>query len=258
MTGHRLPIGSPPFRRAEFFRNTPVIHPLLAALTLIASLSTLPLLSAADSGIENEPNNPAREIENLGGHLFKNPRNGKIVEINLSGARNLTDEDLIHLSGYRFLTDLSLEGTAITGSGFTHFAKLRKLEWLNLWQTDIDDKALARLAGLKHLKHLKHLPIGSTRITDAGLEHLRGMPDLLYLGLRNTGVTDAGAAKLTALPSLQELNLRNTKVTDKCIESLLRIKTLQKVWLGETAVTATGLKRLRSVLPRCEIDLTGN
>ncbi|MFP6884349.1 MAG: hypothetical protein VCA40_07935, partial [Roseibacillus sp.] len=76
------------------------------------------------------------------------------------------------------------------------------------------------------------------------------------LGLRNTAVTDAGVAKLIALPALKEINLRNTRVTDDCIASLVRIKTLQKVWLGETRVTAKGRSRLRSTLPRCEIDLT--
>ena len=242
-------------RRGQFFSKAPPVRPLPVLLALITSLPALPLLSAADSGIENEPGNPAQEIENLGGQLFKSPQSGKVVEISLNGSRNLTDEDLIHLNTYRFLTDLSLERTAVTGSGFIQLAKLGKLEWLNLWQTQIDDKALARLAGLKSLKHL---PIGSTRITNAGLEHLRKMPNLVYLGLRNTGISDAGAAKLVALPVLQELNLRNTGVTDQCIESLLRIKTLQKVWLGETAVSAMGLKRLRLGLPRCKIDLTGN
>ena len=242
-------------RRVQFLSEALSALPLPALIALISSLSAFPLLSAKDSGIENEPGNPAREIENLGGHLFKSPQSGKVVEISLNGARNLTDEDLIHLSSYRFLTDLSLERTTITGSGFVHLAKLEKLEWLNLWQTQVDDRALARIAGLKSLKHL---PIGSTRITDAGLKHLRKMPNLIYLGLRDTGITDAGAVNLVALPALQELNLRNTGVTDKCIDSLLRIKTLQKLWLGETAISAMGFKRLRSGLPRCKIDLTGN
>ena len=61
---------------------------------------------------------------------------------------------------------------------------------------------------------------------------------------------------LINLATPKEINLRNTRVTDDCIASLVRIKTLQKVWLGETRVTAKGRSRLRSALPRCEIDLT--
>ena len=234
------------------FANTLInVHPSL--IILAASLFTLTQSFAADSKPKANTRDPDREIAALGGHVFKSTKTGKVIEITLNGSARFSDEDLVHLSGYKSLTDLSLEGTAVSGSGLAHLAQLRKLEWLNLWQTNVDDKGLAQLT---NLKSLKYLPVGSTRITDAGLDHLKGIQGLLYLGLRNTAVTDAGVAKLIALPALKEINLRNTRVTDDCIASLVRIKTLQKVWLGETRVTAKGRSRLRSALPRCEIDLT--
>ena len=229
----------------------PRVHFLL--IILFASLLTVTQSFGADAGSEVKTRNPASEIEALGGHIFKSPKTGKVIEVKLNGSAKLSDEDLVHVSGYKSLTDLSLEGTTVTGSGLVHLAQLRKLEWLNLWQTNLDDKGLAQLT---NLKSLRHLPIGSTRITDAGLDHLKEIEGLLYLGLRDTGVTDDGVAKLITLPALKEINLRNTRVTDKCIASLVRIKTLQKVWLGETKVTAKGRIRLRSTLPQCVIDLT--
>ncbi len=235
----------------QLTNTRPRVHFLL--IILFASLFTVTQSFAADAGPEVKTRDPASEIEALGGHIFKSPRTGKVIEVRLNGSAKLSDEDLVHVSGYKSLTDLSLEGTMLTGSGLVHLAQLQKLEWLNLWQTNLDDKGLAQLT---NLKSLKHLPIGSTRITDAGLDHLKGIKGLLYLGLRNTGVTDDGVAKLTALRVLKEINLRNTRVTDKCIASLVRIKTLEKVWLGETKVTARGRTRLRIALPRCVIDLT--
>ncbi len=46
--------------------------------------------------------------------------------------------------------------------------------------------------------------IGNTRVTDAGLAHLKGLRNLLDLSVGNTQVTDAGVAELKqTLPDLQ-------------------------------------------------------
>ncbi|MDX1408889.1 MAG: AAA family ATPase, partial [Saprospiraceae bacterium] len=56
----------------------------------------------------------------------------------------------------------------------------------------VEDILAGSLIDLKELKSLKLLPIGDAGITDAGLVHLRGMPQLEYLGLRGNKVTDMG------------------------------------------------------------------
>lgn len=38
--------------------------------------------------------------------------------------------------------------------------------------------------------------LNSTKVTDAGLDHLRGMKRMTKLNLSNTAVTDAGVEKL--------------------------------------------------------------
>jgi hypothetical protein len=49
---------------------------------------------------------------------------------------------------------------------------------------------------------LQSLDLSYTRITDAGLEHLRGLTNLALLNLRDTQVTDGGVKKLEeALPN---------------------------------------------------------
>ncbi len=48
---------------------------------------------------------------------------------------------------------------------------------------------------------------GGTEITDAGLEHLRGLTELNVLWLINTDITDAGVAALKqSLPKCQILH----------------------------------------------------
>ncbi len=71
--------------------------------------------------------------------------------------------------------------------------------------------------------------LGGTQVTDAGLEHLKGLTSLQTLDLGDTFVSDAGLEHLKGLTSLQNLSLWDTKVTDE------------------------GVKKLQQALPNCEI-----
>jgi hypothetical protein len=61
------------------------------------------------------------------------------------------------------------------------------------------------LAKLAPLTGLKELWLGQTALTDAGLEHLRGLKNLETLEVANTAVTTTGLTRLkAALPSLRD------------------------------------------------------
>jgi hypothetical protein len=57
-------------------------------------------------------------------------------------------------------------------------------------------------------------------VTDAGLEHLKGLTQLQTLLLDNTAVTDAGLEHLKGLTQLKSLHLGGTKVTDAGVNEL--------------------------------------
>ena len=71
--------------------------------------------------------------------------------------------------------------------------------------------------------------LASTKVTDAELEHLKGLTRLEFLVLTNTEVTDAGLTHLEGLTRLQTLYLSGTKVTDD------------------------GVAKLQTALPKCQI-----
>ena len=64
--------------------------------------------------------------------------------------------------------------------------------------------------------------LADTKITDAGLVHLKGLTELQSLSMGGVGsqITDAGLVHLKGLSSLQTLDLRFTQITDQGIADL--------------------------------------
>ena len=93
------------------------------------------------------------------------------------------------------------------------------------------------------------------RVTDAGLAHLKGLPQLqtLDLGL-HAQVTDAGLKHLKGLTQLQTLKLDFCpQVTDAGLEHLKGLIQLKRLNLMGTKVTDAGVSELKKALPNVEI-----
>jgi hypothetical protein len=78
-------------------------------------------------------------------------------------------------------------------------------------------------------KAIVDVRLTGTQVTDADLEHLKGLTRLHALWLESTRVTDAGLEHLERLSNLRQLYLQNTRVTD------------------------AGVEKLKQALPNCEI-----
>jgi hypothetical protein len=131
-----------------------------------------------------------------------------------------------------------------------HLKKLVKVNWLDLGSSQVTDAGLEHLRGLTELRELI---LNFTQVTDAGLEHLKGLTNLEALWLGNTQVTDAGLEHLKGLPNLDHLGLSNTQVTDAGLEHLKTLTNLERLELEHTDVTGEGMTRLQQALPNCSI-----
>ena len=87
-------------------------------------------------------------------------------------------------------------------------------------------------------------------MTDAGLEHLKGLTKLQSLWLVGTNVT---LEHLDGLTSLQWLDLSLAPVTDAGLENLKGLTNLRLLALGGTKVTGAGVKKIHRALPDCDI-----
>lgn len=78
---------------------------------------------------------------------------------------------------------------------------------------------------------MENLGVGWTKITDAGLVHLKELPNLKYLDLRFTRITDVGLGHLKG------------------------VKKLENIYLGGTKVTPAGVKGFQQHFPSCNVIL---
>lgn len=154
------------------------------------------------------------------------------------------DDELRHivpLTGLRFL---DLSNTRITGRGLARLEGLRNLQILDLTGSAITD---AGLAGLGHFSGLRVLRLSKTAVSDAGLVSIRGLTALETLALYYTKVGDAGMATVGQLTALDSLDLGWTQVTDAGLSHVAGHPKLRWLRLDSTAVSDEGLRKLRAL-----------
>jgi uncharacterized membrane protein len=117
----------------------------------------------------------------------------------------------------------------------------------------IDDARAAELVG-PLAANVVELGLARSRIGDATLGLLAGLPRLERLDLRATAVTDQGLARLAGHARLRELVLAQTSLTDAAVDPLLSLPALERVSLWSTGVSPEGIARLQSERPGLEIE----
>lgn len=194
--------------------------PELSSLTLetfseitpggFAALRELPNL--AELSLRFDPvDDPSSSFE----QMFQLP----LTHLDLDRAWHLPDYSLEALREHTHpLTGLSLNGCPkLTDAGIVPLIARLPLTSLNLNRTKISDACLETLAGMP----LTELDLGQcARASDAGLRHLAGLP-LRTLSLGSCRqLTDAAVAHLRGLP-LSDLNLSNCRLlTDGMLKEL--------------------------------------
>ena len=91
------------------------------------------------------------------------------------------------------------------------------------------------------------IAVPDNKVLFAGLKGLR------RLSLANTDVSDASVEHLKGLVQLESLNLERTKVTDAGLSRLAGLSKLQRLKLQGSGVTKEGVRKLQTLLPNCNI-----
>ena len=79
------------------------------------------------------------------------------------------------------------------------------------------------------------LHLSDTRVTGAGLDHLRSLRRLNHLELAGLEITDDDVSKLESLRELRYLDLRRTKVTGRGLNRLAKLPHLESLCVSPEA-----------------------
>jgi internalin A len=138
-----------------------------------------------------------------------------------------------------------------------HLAQFPRLRSLLVSGPSLSDASMASLGKLRRLQTLYYW--NASDITDAGVQHLRGLPRLNYIHLSASQVGDDGLAAIATLPSLEGLSMQQNRITDAGLAHLAGHPTLKELWIGDlrglSPITDTGVKHLATISQLEELDL---
>jgi len=178
--------------------------------------------------------------------MFQIGRLTSLTQLSIAGSE--VGRGLAHLKGLKSLRFLSLEAARNEhiDKHLVYLAELTSIEELNLRDTLVSDAGLEHLKGMTKLKKLdlgnRYYPV-SDKITDAGMVHLNSLKSLEELKLPSSGVTDIGLAHLAGLNALKKLNV-GRDATDKGMATLAKMKSLEDLKISSPYVTDAGMRKL--------------
>lgn len=161
----------------------------------------------------------------------------------------LTDQFAVRLRTLSSLRQLNVSDTNITDAAISSFPV--EITNLNLEGTAITDQGLASLSRLQELTNLN---LDSTKITGQGLRSLTSLPQLSTLSMRGVALVDAHASTFSQLPSLQTLFLNHTMITDVGLTRLSTANKLTNLYVGNTQVTDDGIANFKMMRPDCTVS----
>lgn len=150
-----------------------------------------------------------------------------------------------------------------------------KLGWLYERASDViatyQPVGDAEMAALARLRHVQILSVSGTRVTDAGMVHIRDMTDLRRLGIARTkigdhglacaanckqlewlgaeesAITSAGLAYLADKQRMHTILVSRTRVGDEGIAYIQNLWRMQDLFIDDTQVTDAGLAYLKAM-----------
>jgi internalin A len=176
------------------------------------------------------------------------------VFVDLSNA-NIRFKDLKNLKRYSgFITELSVAGTSIGDAEVRAIGSLKRLQNLDLNDTQVSAKGLASLNELALLGiGLENCP----NVTDAAIIEVAKFSELERIAISNTGVTDQGFHQLRNCHQLRVIWLSNTHVSDSGLKAVEKLSQLRELYLDGTSITSKGLEHLSELSQLRSLSLDG-
>lgn len=188
----------------------------------------------------------------------------KLESLDADGAQ-LSDKGIAKLAALKNLTSasffhLSFRMKGFTGSGFSAWKDIPKLERLTVAGMTMGDKGFAAIAEIKGLKELR---AWHTYRTEASNKEIAKLPNLTALRLgqrlprgkgRPLSISDQSIPTLAGIKSLQRLEIGETHFTLKALEQLKKLPDLKRLKIYNTQFKERDIVDLRKRLPNTQVD----
>ena len=163
-------------------------------------------------------------------------------DVDLSGAEGCTDEVLAGLADQVHLRVLKLDGTPLTDASAEVLGSLSSLEELSLLDTGFTVAGIQQLA--EALPELKSLSVRSADIDDSALAVIAGMKNLESLTLSGCPLNGSSLGELAALKSLRLLRLADCpNLTNDGVLALGALEVLEELDVSGSQFSGTGFNQ---------------
>lgn len=159
-----------------------------------------------------------------------------------------TDEAMKHVGTLAGLEGLWMWDAKVSDAGVARLKGLRNLKQVHISNSKMTDEGLSYLGGLPRVEELT---LQGNRFTDRGLASLAGRTNLkcLCVGVVETDITDAGMDHLKGLSNLEVLGISQTKVTDQGLSKLRGLTKLKTLWIVGSRVSKVGAAKFQAAMP---------
>lgn len=174
------------------------------------------------------------------------------------GQRKFNNDAMRYLVDLPDLVEVNLSLVPITDDGLKTLVNNKNIEILDLTGVELKD-----LSPLAQLTKLKSLDLQHCFVTDEKLSFLENLNSIETLILGSTEITDKGVETLARLPRLKSLSLPHCRITDAAVPALINCESLVEIQLAyqignsfdpdESYISKQGLEKLKSAKPHLDI-----
>jgi len=157
------------------------------------------------------------------------------IVANISGRRDLTDADFVHLRGIHTLNMRGCNQESITDAAFEHLRGIHTLNMDGCSQVTINDAAFEHLRGIHTLNMSR---CNQLTITDAAFEHLEGIHTLYMVTCFQRTITDDAFKYLHGIKTLDMSHCNQHTITNGAFAHLRGIHALNMSYCNQDTITA--------------------
>lgn len=164
-----------------------------------------------------------------------------VEEIDLTGFRQLNEDQLSQIGMLKELKRLNLSRTSLKNRDIVKLSALDSLESLNLSGNELSFEAMP---ALRTLKKLTELNIDDIRTSVDGIDALGQLPALRSLSMSRSGIDGADLTYLLPLADLETLDISSTRIGDRGLTTVRAFNSLQTLNISKTRISNKALESL--------------